>query len=44
MLMNLKFVLAFTNDCLYIKRKREVIVLLVLVYANNIVVISPNSI
>jgi len=44
MLTNLKFICAFADNCLYIKREKGVIVLLVLVYVDDIAVISPNSI
>ena len=42
-LSNLGFVCSFSDDCLYIKKKREKIVLLVLVYVDNIVVSGPNG-
>jgi len=44
MLTNLKFICVFADNCLYIKREKEVIVLLVLGYVDDIAVASLNSI
>jgi len=41
-LTNFGFTQAFANDCLYIKHHKDQIVLLVLVYVDNIAVTSPN--
>ena len=42
-LTKLEFKCTFANDYLYIQRKKEKIILLVLVYVNNMVVNSLNS-
>jgi len=42
-LSNLGLVCSFANDCLYIKKEKEKIVLLVLVYVDDMAVSGPNG-
>jgi len=42
-LSNLGLVRLFADDCLYIKKEKEKIVLLVLVYVDDMVVSGPNG-
>ena len=41
--MKSSFICMFTNDCLYIKWEKRRIILLVLIYVNNIVVNGSGS-
>jgi len=41
--MKLGFKYTLTNDCLYIKKENRIITLIILVYVNNIVIVSPQS-